>query len=81
VAAPHPKWGERPVAFVVLKPGATVSAEEIAKFLEPKFAKWWLPDEYRFVDAIPRTSTGKFLKRELREKVALPKAAAAGKGN
>ena len=70
VAAPHAKWGERPVAFVVLKPGATVGAEEIARFLEPKFAKWWLPDEYRFVDAIPRTSTGKFLKRALREKLA-----------
>ena len=70
VAAPHSKWGERPVAFVVLKPGATVSGEEIARFLEPKFAKWWLPDEYRFVDAIPRTSTGKFLKRALREKLA-----------
>jgi fatty-acyl-CoA synthase len=70
VAAPHPKWGERPVAFVVLKPGATASGEEITRFIEPKFAKWWLPDEYRFVDAIPRTSTGKFLKRALREKLA-----------
>ena len=78
VAAPHPKWGERPVAFVVLKPGAAASADEIAKFIEPKFAKWWLPDDYQFVDAIPRTSTGKFLKRELREKVALRKLAEAG---
>ncbi|MFZ3210992.1 MAG: long-chain fatty acid--CoA ligase [Terriglobales bacterium] len=78
VAAPHPKWGERPVAFVVLKPGAAASAEEIASFIEPKFAKWWLPDNYVFVDAIPRTSTGKFLKRELREKVALRKRAEAG---
>jgi fatty-acyl-CoA synthase len=75
VAAPHPKWGERPVAFVVLKPGATASAEEIARFLEPKFAKWWLPDDYRFVDAIPRTSTGKFLKRALREKLAARQSA------
>ncbi len=78
VAAPHPKWGERPVAFVVLKPGAAASAEEIAKFLEPKFAKWWLPDDYIFVDAIPRTSTGKFLKRELRAKVSARKMAEAG---
>jgi len=75
VAAPPPKWGERPVAFVVLKPGARVSAEEIARFLEPKFAKWWLPDDYRFVDAIPRTSTGKFLKRALREKLAARQSA------
>ncbi len=78
VAAPHPKWGERPVAFVVLKPGAAASAEEIADFIEPKFAKWWLPDNYIFVDAIPRTSTGKFLKRELREKMAARKLAEAG---
>jgi len=78
VAAPHPKWGERPIAFVVLKPGAAASAEEIARFIAPRFAKWWLPDHYIFVDAIPRTSTGKFLKRELREKVALRKMTAAG---
>jgi len=78
VAAPHPKWGERPVAFVVLKPGAAASAEEIATFIAPKFAKWWLPDNYIFVDAIPRTSTGKFLKRELRERAALRKMAEAG---
>ena len=78
VAAPHPKWGERPVAFVVLKTGATATAEEIAKFIEPKFAKWWLPDDYQFVEAIPRTSTGKFLKRELRQKLAARKLAEAG---
>jgi len=76
-AAPHPKWGERPVAFVVLKPGAAASAEEIARFIEPKFAKWWLPDDYVFVDAIPRTSTGKFLKRALRERVSTRKLAEA----
>jgi len=68
VAVPHPKWDERPRAFVVLKPGAVATGEEIAKFIAPKFAKWWLPDDYVFVDAIPRTSTGKFLKRALREK-------------
>ena len=48
------------------------------QFIEPKFAKWWLPDDYIFVDAIPRTSTGKFLKRELREKIARRKLAEAG---
>ncbi len=78
VAAPHPKWGERPVAYVVLKANMAASGEEIAKFIEPKFAKWWLPDDYIFVDAIPRTSTGKFLKRELRERVAVRKRAEAG---
>ena len=78
VAAPHPKWGERPVAYVVLKANMAASGEEIAKFIEPKFAKWWLPDDYIFVDAIPRTSTGKFLKRELREKIARRKLPEAG---
>ncbi len=78
VAAPHPKWGERPIAYVVLKANMAASGEEIAKFIEPKFAKWWLPDDYIFVDAIPRTSTGKFLKRELRERVAVRKRAEAG---
>jgi len=78
VAAPHPKWGERPVAYVVLKANMAASGEDIARFIEPKFAKWWLPDDYIFVDAIPRTSTGKFLKRELREKIARRKLAEAG---
>jgi len=77
VAVPHTKWGERPLAFIVLKPNMTTSGEEVARFLEPKFAKWWLPDEYIFVDTIPKTSTGKFLKRELREKMAARKLAAA----
>ena len=70
IAVPHPKWAERPMAFVVVKPGMTLSANEIEEFIAPKFAKWWLPDEYVFVDAIPRTSTGKFLKRALREMAA-----------
>jgi acyl-CoA synthetase (AMP-forming)/AMP-acid ligase II len=70
IAVPHPKWEERPLAVVVLKPGAVVSREELHKFLQGKFAKWWLPDEYVFADSIPRTSTGKFLKRKLREMYA-----------
>jgi fatty-acyl-CoA synthase len=67
IAVAHPKWDERPLACVVKKPGATVSAADIRKFLEDKFAKWQLPDEVVFVDAIPRTSTGKFQKLILRE--------------
>jgi len=67
IAVPHPKWGERPLAAVVLKPGAIVTKEELQIFLQGKFAKWWLPDDYVFVDMIPRTSTGKFLKMQLRE--------------
>ena len=67
IGVPHPKWSERPLAAVVLKPGATATADELRDFLAPKFAKFWLPDAFVFVDAIPRTSAGKFKKTELRE--------------
>ena len=64
----HPKWDERPLAAVVLKPGASATPAELRDFLAPQFAKFWLPDAFEFVDAIPRTSAGKFKKSELREK-------------
>ena len=67
VAVPHPKWGERPVAAVVLREGAHVSPEELRAYLEPRFARFWLPDAYLFVPQIPRTATGKFLKSAVRE--------------
>ena len=68
IAIAHPKWTERPLACVVLKPGAKASADELREFLAPKFAKWQLPDAIEFIDAIPRTSTGKFWKVKLRER-------------
>ena len=64
----HPKWGERPLAAVVLKPGATASPAELRAFLATQFPKFWLPDAFEFIDAIPRTSAGKFKKTELRER-------------
>jgi fatty-acyl-CoA synthase len=68
VAVPHPKWAERPLAAIVLKDGVTSAIEpELVALLASKFAKWWLPDGYVFVDSIPRTSAGKFLKAALRE--------------
>lgn len=67
IAIPHPKWGERPLAAVVCREGASVSSKALREFLAPKFAKWWIPDAFTFVDEIPRTSTGKFQKRALRE--------------
>lgn len=67
IALPHPKWDERPLAAVVLKEGMSATPEELRAHLEPKFAKWWLPDAFVFVDEIPRTSTGKFMKSRLRE--------------
>ncbi|MEI8255394.1 MAG: long-chain fatty acid--CoA ligase [Deltaproteobacteria bacterium] len=67
IAVPHPKWTERPLAVVVRRQGSAVSAEELRTFLATKFAKFWVPEAYAFVDAIPRTSAGKFLKSALRE--------------
>lgn len=65
----HPKWQERPLAFVVLKEAykGKVTKEEILEFLTPQFAKWWIPDDVLFIDSIPKTTVGKFLKRSLRE--------------
>ena len=69
VAVPHEKWSERPVACVVLKEGAKASDEELRAWLEPRFAKFWLPDAFVFLQQIPRTATGKFLKAALREQL------------
>src|SRR5690606_880951 len=69
VAVPHPKWVERPVACVVVKEGKSVIKEELIEYLSPQFAKWWLPDEVLFMDEIPKTSVGKFLKTALRDYV------------
>ena len=67
IAAKHPQWDERPVAVVVLKEGASVTAEELRAFLEPRFAKFWLPDEFVFTSQIPRTAASKFEKSTLRQ--------------
>ncbi|HET6949616.1 MAG TPA: long-chain fatty acid--CoA ligase [Acidimicrobiales bacterium] len=62
----HPRWGERPLACVVLREGETVTKEEIISFLDGRVAKWWLPDDVVFVSEIPKTSVGKFSKKDLR---------------
>ena len=67
VAVEHPKWLERPVAIVVLKEGASATEQELLDYLTPHFAKWWIPDSVLFVNEIPRTSTGKFMKAPLRD--------------
>jgi acyl-CoA synthetase (AMP-forming)/AMP-acid ligase II len=67
IAVAHPKWAERPLAVIVPKHGQQVSEAEIRTHLGKQFVKWMVPDAYAFVDAIPRTSTGKFLKTALRE--------------
>ncbi|BDB98727.1 long-chain fatty acid--CoA ligase [Saccharolobus caldissimus] len=71
VGIPDEKWGERPIALVVKKPGKEVSAEEIIDYLKSlnRFPKWWLPDKIIFVDSIPKTSTGKLDKKVIRDMV------------
>ena len=66
----HEKWQERPLACVVLKPGESVSKDELLAFLEPRVAKWWLPDDVQFIDEVPKTSVGKFSKKDLRDRFA-----------
>ena len=68
IGLPHPKWEERPLALVVLREESKgkISKDEILDHLRPKFAKWQLPDDVKFVDEIPKTSVGKFNKKEIR---------------
>jgi fatty-acyl-CoA synthase len=67
IAIPHPKWQERPLAVVVPREGANLNPDQLREFLSPHFAKWQLPDAFVFVDKLPHTSTGKLLKKALRE--------------
>jgi 3-(methylthio)propionyl---CoA ligase len=67
IAAPHPRWGERPLLVAVRRPGAAVDKGELVAFLAEKVAKWWLPDDVVFVQELPHTATGKIRKSALRE--------------
>lgn len=66
----HPKWVERPLACVVVAEGRTLTKEDVLAHLEPRVAKWWLPDDVVFIDEVPKTSVGKFSKKTLREQYA-----------
>jgi len=68
IGLPHAKWDERPVVYAVPRPEfkGQVTEEEIKDFLKDKVARWWLPDEVRFIDEVPKTSVGKFDKKVLR---------------
>jgi fatty-acyl-CoA synthase len=68
IAVPHPRWVERPLACVVPKPGVTLEPGEILDYLRPHLAKWALPDEVVLIEAVPKTSVGKFDKKVLRER-------------
>ncbi|WP_057763655.1 long-chain fatty acid--CoA ligase [Cytobacillus praedii] len=71
IAVPSEQWQERPVACVVLKDAykGKIEKEELNEFLKPQFAKWWIPDDILFLEEIPKTSVGKFLKMALRDQV------------
>ncbi|HWA91897.1 MAG TPA: long-chain-fatty-acid--CoA ligase [Rhizomicrobium sp.] len=75
----HPKWDERPLLVIVLKPGQAATRDDILAFLSGRIAKWWMPDDVVFVEEIPHTATGKIQKTALRERFrghTLPTAAA-----
>lgn len=67
IGVAHPKWQERPLLLVVRRPGASVESQDVLDHLGARIAKWWLPDQVLFVDALPHTATGKLLKTKLRE--------------
>jgi fatty-acyl-CoA synthase len=70
IAKPDERWTERPLACVVLCEGATCTADELREHLTEQVAKWWLPDEFAFIDEVPKTSVGKFDKKVLRKQLA-----------
>ena len=74
VGVPHPKWDERPLLLVVLRPGHSAEPEALKAHVADRVARWWTPDEVRIVDALPIGPTGKVLKRELREQLAIAPA-------
>ena len=66
IAKPDPRWAERPLCCVVLREGASTTAQELVEHLQGRVAKWWTPDEFAFVAEVPKTSVGKFDKKVLR---------------
>jgi fatty-acyl-CoA synthase len=70
IAKPDDRWAERPLCCVVLRQGASTSADELVEHLNGRVAKWWLPDEFAFIAEVPKTSVGKFDKKVLRGQLA-----------
>ncbi len=70
VGVPDERWEERPLAVIVAKDGASVSADELRTFLADKVVRWWLPERWTFIDEIPRTSVGKYDKKTIRSRYA-----------
>jgi fatty-acyl-CoA synthase len=67
VGVKHPRWGERPIGLVTLKEGQALSKQELVDYLSRKFPKFWIPDEFIFVESVPKTSVGKFDKKHIRK--------------
>jgi fatty-acyl-CoA synthase len=70
IGVPDDKWGERPLAFVVLLPGASVTPAELRAFLGERVPRWQLPDRWSFIDEVPKTGVGKFAKTRIRDHFA-----------
>jgi fatty-acyl-CoA synthase len=70
VGVPDPRWDERPLATVVLREGATATVEELREFLAARVAHWQVPERWAFIDAVPKTSVGKFDKKVVRAQYA-----------
>ena len=70
IALPHQKWGERPLACVVIREGATLTRDELLGWLAERVGTWQVPDDVAFIDEVPKTSVGKFSKKTLREQFA-----------
>jgi fatty-acyl-CoA synthase len=70
IAVPSDRWMERPMACVVARAGATLTGDDVLRWLSPRVAKWWLPDAVEFIDEVPKTSVGKFSKKDLRDRFA-----------
>ena len=84
IGVAHPKWQERPLLVVVRKPGQDVTRYDLLEFLRQRVARWWLPDDVAFVEALPHTATGKLLKTKLRDTFRdyrLPDVAESGERN
>ena len=70
IAVAHPKWGERPLACVVIAPGETLGRDELLDYLRERLNSWQVPDDVVFIDEVPKTSVGKFSKKTLRDRFA-----------
>jgi fatty-acyl-CoA synthase len=70
IAIPHERWVERPLACVVVKPGESLTQDDVLEHLRSRVAKWWLPEAVEFIDEVPKTSVGKFDKKVLRRQLA-----------